>query len=480
MLTLKDTDTDDLFRRASDKYPLRTDSADWDKMAAALDRDPAPGEFDGTDGSDRRRNRRLFWLLLFLPLGGAGYYALHRIGNGSSHPMTVVSASGAGEKGSTGAKEVSPAGGETGSATPSRSAAGGQRSTGTPANAAGEQAATATSVNAAGGQAAAATSANAARGQAGIAIPAHTAGGTAATASSANAGLRGQETGAGPVTASTGRHRNTVAPGSGNGSGETSGFGKGSGETGGFIAEKPFTLRWAGDMRLARLTDDYLLSVNVTAPTSPKNSDPAKQKPAKAKSARYFYAGIIAAPDISTVKMQSVKGVGNTFGILLGYAINSRWSIETGAYLESKKYYTDGEYFNTEKVRLPNYSKLLNVDGTCYMWEIPLNVRYNFNPGGKTKWFGMAGFSTYLMSRENYTYTYKKSGLPHDSTWNIKQPSQYPFSIVNLSAGFEQRLGRVGSLRVEPYLRLPLAGIGTGKLPIMSAGINIGITRRLW
>jgi len=33
---------------------------------------------------------------------------------------------------------------------------------------------------------------------------------------------------------------------------------------------------------------------------------------------------------------------------------------------------------------------------------------------------------------------------------------------------------------VEPYLRLPLAGIGTGKLPIMSAGINIGITRRLW
>jgi len=454
MLTLKDTDTDDLFRRASDKYPLRTDSADWDKMAAALDRDPAPGEFDGTDGSDRRRNRRLFWLLLFLPLGGAGYYALHRIGNGSSHPMTVVSASGAGEKGSTGAKEVSPAGGETGSATPSRSAAG--------------------------GQAAAATSANAARGQAGIAIPAHTAGGTAATASSANAGLRGQETGAGPVTASTGRHRNTVAPGSGNGSGETSGFGKGSGETGGFIAEKPFTLRWAGDMRLARLTDDYLLSVNVTAPTSPKNSDPAKQKPAKAKSARYFYAGIIAAPDISTVKMQSVKGVGNTFGILLGYAINSRWSIETGAYLESKKYYTDGEYFNTEKVRLPNYSKLLNVDGTCYMWEIPLNVRYNFNPGGKTKWFGMAGFSTYLMSRENYTYTYKKSGLPHDSTWNIKQPSQYPFSIVNLSAGFEQRLGRVGSLRVEPYLRLPLAGIGTGKLPIMSAGINIGITRRLW
>jgi len=446
MLTLKDTDTDDLFRRASDKYPLRTDSADWDKMAAALDRDPAPGEFDGTDGSDRRRNRRLFWLLLFLPLGGAGYYALHRTGNGSSHPMTVVSASGAGEKGSTGAKEVSPAGGETGSATPARSAAGGQRSTGTPANAA--------------------------RGQADIAVPANAAGGTATTASSANAGLRGQETGAGPVTASTGRHRNTVSPG----------YGKGSGETSGFIAEKPLTLRWAGDMRLARLTDDYLLSVNVTAPTSPKNSDPAKQKPAKAKSARYFYAGIIAAPDISTVKMQSVKGVGNTFGILLGYAINSRWSIETGAYLESKKYYTDGEYFDKKVLGLYSNQQLLNVDGSCYMWEIPLNVRYTFNPEAKTKWFATAGLSTYLMSKENYTYAYERinTGWTGHGALNNTKPSQYPFSIVNLSAGFEQRLGRVGSLRVEPYLRLPLAGIGTGKLPIMSAGINIGITRRLW
>jgi hypothetical protein len=27
---------------------------------------------------------------------------------------------------------------------------------------------------------------------------------------------------------------------------------------------------------------------------------------------------------------------------------------------------------------------------------------------------------------------------------------------------------------------VPLSGIGTGKLPIMSTGINIGITRRLW
>jgi hypothetical protein len=234
-------------------------------------------------------------------------------------------------------------------------------------------------------------------------------------------------------------------------------------------------------MQLAGIPHDYRFSVNVTAPPATKSNEPAKEKASQKKSA-FFYAGIFGAPDISTVRMQSVKGVGSTFGLMFGYAFNSRWSIETGVYLDQKKYYSDGEYFSTEKVRLPSYSELLNVDGTCYMWEIPLNVRYTFNPQGKTKWFATAGFSTYLMSKENYTYAYQKmaSGITQDSSWHIKQPSQYPFSIVNLSAGFAQRLGRVGSLRVEPYARLPLTGIGTGKLPIMSVGINIGITRRLW
>jgi len=244
-----------------------------------------------------------------------------------------------------------------------------------------------------------------------------------------------------------------------------------------YIATAPLSLEWAGDMQRAHIPHDYRLSVNVTAPPPAKNTDPAKPK--KQKTA-YLYAGILGAPDISTVKMQSVKGIGSTFGVLVGYAFNPRWSIETGAYLDRKKYYTEGEYFNKSNLNLYG-GTMLNADGTCSMWEIPLNVRYTFNPNGKTKFFATAGVSTYLMTKENYTYAYQSAlGWQGQKTYNNKNPSRYPFSIFNLSFGFEQRLGRVGSLRLEPYLRLPLEGIGTGKLPIMSAGVNIGITRRLW
>jgi hypothetical protein len=98
------------------------------------------------------------------------------------------------------------------------------------------------------------------------------------------------------------------------------------------------------------------------------------------------------------------------------------------------------------------------------------------------RWFGTAGLSTYFMSKEKYTYAYDYNwtGPTDYSHWNINKPSQYWFSILNLSAGFEQRIGKIGNLRLEPYVRVPLSGIGTGRLSIMSAGLNIGFTHQLW
>lgn len=145
--------------------------------------------------------------------------------------------------------------------------------------------------------------------------------------------------------------------------------------------------------------------------------------------------------------------------------------------MDRKRYYTTGEYF---KKAMPAGYTLLNVDGTCNMLEIPVNVRYNFGTGSRMKWFATAGLSTYLMSKENYNYQYQYNWSTEDSNWNIHKPSQYWFSIVNLSAGFEQRVGKIGNLRLEPYVRIPLSGIGTGKLPIVSGGLNIGLVRKLW
>jgi hypothetical protein len=214
-------------------------------------------------------------------------------------------------------------------------------------------------------------------------------------------------------------------------------------------------------------------------------SDTATNKKAAAKTKKtknkqsYFYAGVLAAPDMSMVKFQSVKGVGFTGGVLLGYAINHKWAVETGLYLDRKKYYTQGEYFSRKNIPLPSSYNILTVDGSCNMLEIPLNVRYNIGSGvGKVNWFATAGMSSYLMSREAYNYAYEWIGIYGNSFYTYKQPSRYWFSVINLSLGYEHTLGRIGELRVEPYLRIPTSGIGTGVLPVMSTGVNIGFTHR--
>jgi hypothetical protein len=229
------------------------------------------------------------------------------------------------------------------------------------------------------------------------------------------------------------------------------------------------------DLRRAPIGERHPIDVDVVAPkVEAKITQPARKHP-------HGYIGVFGAPDFSTVRFQTMKGVGTTFGVLLGYSFNDRWAVETGLYLDRKNYYTAGEYFDTKKVTMPpGYTKLLNADGTCNMWEIPVNVRYNLNTNPRMKWFVTAGLSTYLMTSENYTYQVENNWSTEENYWNIHKPSQYWFSIVNLSAGFEQRVGKIGNLRLEPYVRIPLSGIGTGNLPILSAGLNIGFTRQLW
>ena len=53
------------------------------------------------------------------------------------------------------------------------------------------------------------------------------------------------------------------------------------------------------------------------------------------------------------------------------------------------------------------------------------------------------------------------------------------FSVVNLSLGYTHKLGGNGSIRVEPYLKIPIKNIGVGNMPITSTGLNIGFTKTL-
>jgi hypothetical protein len=197
-------------------------------------------------------------------------------------------------------------------------------------------------------------------------------------------------------------------------------------------------------------------------------------------SRKKFYAGLVAGPDLSTIKWQTVKKAGLNYGILLGYQINDRFSVEASLLKDKKLYSTAGKYFNIKNYSLPPNAYIGEVTGECKMLELPLNITYRFGQKTMSAWFVSAGSSSYFMKSENYTYDIIYAGINYPYASAFKNKSTSLFAMVNFSVGYTYKCGKQGSLRMEPFVKLPTKKIGTGNLPIQSGGIFIGYTRNLF
>ncbi len=196
---------------------------------------------------------------------------------------------------------------------------------------------------------------------------------------------------------------------------------------------------------------------------------------AKRKKGR-FYLGVIAGPDLSTVKNEKSDEWGYTIGLVGGYQLNKKWAVETGLLWDRKNYYATGRHFNTSKMNLPSHTNIIYAEGYCHMWEIPLNVRYNIGYNKKHQWFAVAGISSYLMQKEAYHYLYERYNVEYYGSKNYKAASRNWLSVANIGAGYQYSTNKGINIRVEPYLKLPLTGLGIGSLPITSTGVQLGVT----
>jgi hypothetical protein len=222
-------------------------------------------------------------------------------------------------------------------------------------------------------------------------------------------------------------------------------------------------------------------SLPVVADNNTKNkqNQTAKSTSLKLKTnSHYFYGGLIAGTDLSFIKYQKAQPLGYNVGLLVGYKFN-KISIESGISLDKKNYYTTGEYFDKSKIPFFWNAELLSANGYCRMYEIPLNIKYDISTNKKHTWFAAAGLSSYLMNKEFYNYAYKKDGVNGSGSYPYFHTTKNWFSVVNLSAGYQLQMNAKTNLRIEPYYKTTLSGVGTGNLTITSAGLNIGITKRI-
>lgn len=233
----------------------------------------------------------------------------------------------------------------------------------------------------------------------------------------------------------------------------------------------------AGDKTAAVQQQTQQQQDTAAAATKPVNK---KNKTALNNARRnYAYIGITGNADLSFVKFQKTSGVGFGGGIVAGYHLKNGIGIQTGALYVKKNYYTKGKYFNTDKIPYFQWVDLMNADGNCHMWEIPLNVTYDFASRKKYNFFVTAGSSSYIMKKEYYLFQYEKDGEVHEKGYDYKNSTRDWFSVLNLGAGINIQTGNKFFIQAQPYYKVPLSGVGTGSLRLSSAGINVSVMRSL-
>ena len=192
---------------------------------------------------------------------------------------------------------------------------------------------------------------------------------------------------------------------------------------------------------------------------------------------RGFYAGLMGSLDFSTVKFQQIHKAGYSLNLLVGDRLSKHISIESGISVSKKYYYSDGKYFDKKKTGIPEQVEIYYTNGSCKMFEIPVNVKYDFVLHKRSNLFAVAGLSSYFMKKESYGYRADWNSWVYDTTKQYTNSGNNVLAVANFSIGYQLHINKTATLRIEPYLKVPLKGIGIANMPIMSTGISVGITK---
>jgi len=207
---------------------------------------------------------------------------------------------------------------------------------------------------------------------------------------------------------------------------------------------------------------DGSITTSVSAPVRLQTQPPA-----------YFFTGLTAGPDVSTVKHTGNEKTGLSIGITAGVQITKRMAVKTGLLFEQKNYYSPGRFFWHGDVPPPNQNFLSSVNMHSHLVEVPVTLQYNVVQKRTFSLFVAPGLSSYFISNEKYEMEFRLPFSPERRKFVSQQSYANIFSIFHLSGGLLYKFSKTASVELEPYLKLPLTGIGKGSLPVTSSGVYL-------
>lgn len=193
-----------------------------------------------------------------------------------------------------------------------------------------------------------------------------------------------------------------------------------------------------------------------------------------------FYAGIVADVEFNKGKSMKFNNKGYNYGVVAGYQLSSRIALESGLVINKANYVSKGENFNMSKVdaSMPAGMVINNLESNITLLEIPLKIKYDVLVKKNAVLFVTGGISSYIITKEKNNYDVSLNGQPQKVTGIYRDKSYEMPAAINLSAGYQKPLSSLLNIRIEPFLKIPIQGIGVGNLPVTCAGLQVVLTRK--
>jgi len=221
------------------------------------------------------------------------------------------------------------------------------------------------------------------------------------------------------------------------------------------------------------LSNDNVLQVPTLSETIVKDSttvvkrEDKEEKKQNQVSLSKVAVRIFVSPDFSANNFSTVGKTGINYGFSIEYFLRDRLSLSLGL-VQSRKYYEASDV--TYSYRTAEF-----MEGDCRIWDLPLNATYYFSLPGNTSFYTSTGFTSYLMKKENYDYYPNADNRNYKYSQEIKGKNKEWFSVLNVSVGLQTQITKSWSVQAEPFMKVPLTGIGEGNVSLSSFGAFLGL-----
>jgi len=220
-------------------------------------------------------------------------------------------------------------------------------------------------------------------------------------------------------------------------------------------------------------------STNPTSSEVLVNEKPNVSRKTNAKKTKFpITLSIHVGPDFNSTENAIGGKGGMAMGVGIGVGLNKRLSLQTGINYGSKNYKAQGYDYAFSN---PNTVNIISgIDASCKVLEIPLRVGYILMDHSKNSIDLNAGLSSYIMLKENYRFMYTAVSGRKDRFLEKKNANEHYLSVIDLSATYNIKLrNKKFALGIQPYVKIPIAGIGEGNVPLKSSGISLKLNYEL-